>query len=330
MQRSSQKFSGTGFPASITGCFVISEFRNERFVSSPPSRAIRQISCDGTIPIENVNRIAADSASDRRVKLTGLIPLPARKAYRATRRLLRKRVPWLRSPPPPGYARLHKWRSVRPIRRNFGWDTGGRCVDRYYIEGFLESNRDLIRGRVLEVAENHYTLRFGGDKVTRSDILHVAAGTPGATIIGNLATGEGIPEAAFDCIILTQVLFCIFDLPSVVRTIFKSLAPGGVVLITEPGISQIARYDMEQWGDCWRFTSCSASKLFSQVFPPDHVMVETRGNVLSSIAFLHGLLATELTRDELDYQDPDYQMSVLIKATKPGLFEENAEPMPMP
>jgi SAM-dependent methyltransferase len=252
------------------------------------------------------------------MKLTGLIPLPARKTYRAARRFLQKQIPWWRSTPPPGYARFRKWRSVRPIRRNFGWDTGGRCVDRYFIEGFLERNSDSIRGRVLEVAENDYTMRFGGDKVTRSDILHVVEGSPGATIIGNLATGEGIPESAFDCIILTQVLFCIFDLPSVIRTIFKSLAPGGVVLVTEPGISQIARYDMEQWGDCWRFTSCSANKLFATAFPEDHVMVETRGNVLTSIAFLHGLLATELTVDELEYQDPDYQMCILIKAVKPG------------
>ena len=142
-------------------------------------------------------------------------------------------------------------------------------------------------------------------------------GSPNATIIGNLATGAGLPNDSFDCIILTQVLFCIFDLRAVVRTRHRILAPGGTVLITEPGISQIARYDMEQWGDCWRFTSCSAGKLFTEVFPQDQVVVETRGNVLSSIAFLHGLLASELSRTELDHNDPDYQMCVFVRATKP-------------
>ncbi|MEI6673589.1 MAG: methyltransferase domain-containing protein [Verrucomicrobiota bacterium] len=226
-------------------------------------------------------------------------------------------------PPPPGYARFHPWRSVHPIRRNFGWDTGGQCVDRYYIEGFLDRNRDVIRGRVLEVAENSYTRRFGGSQVTHSDILHVVEGTPNATIIGDLATGAGLPDDSFDCIILTQVLFCIYDLRAVVNTLRRILMPGGVVLITEPGISQIARYDMEQWGDCWRFTSCSATKLFTEVFPQDHVEVETRGNILSSVAFLHGLLATELSPAELDHQDPDYQMCVFIKARKP-LFRQDS------
>ncbi len=252
------------------------------------------------------------------MKPTDLLPMPVRNAGRAVvRRFLRKRIPWLMRPPPPGYARFQQWRSIHPIRRNFGWDTGGLCVDRYYIEGFLQRNQDVIRGRVLEVAENSYTRRFGGDQVTLSDILHVAEGSPNATIIGDLTSGAGLPDDAFDCIILTQVLFIIFDLREVVKTLYRILAPGGVVLITEPGISQIARYDMEQWGDCWRFTSCSATRLFTECFPADHVAVETRGNVLSSIAFLHGLLATELTPEELDHQDPDYQMCVFVKATKP-------------
>jgi len=226
-------------------------------------------------------------------------------------------MPWLRQPPPPGYAGFRPWRSVQPIRRNFGWDTGGHCIDRYYIENFLQRNHNVIRGRVLEVADNSYTRRFGGAQVTRSDILHVVGGTPNVTIIGDLVTGAGLPDDSFDCIILTQVLFSIFDVHAVVRTIYRTLAPGGVVLSTEPGISQIARYDMDHWGDCWRFTSCSASRLFSEVFPHDRVEVETRGNVLASLAFLHGLLASELTPNELDYQDDDYQMCVLVKATKP-------------
>lgn len=251
------------------------------------------------------------------MKTSKMFPLPARKGYRRVLRFLHKRIPWLQQPPPPGYAALQPWRSVRPIRRNFGWDTGGQCVDRYYIEDFLERNRQVIRGRVLEVAENSYTTRFGGEQVTHSDILHVVEGSPNATIIGDLATGSGLSDERFDCIILTQVLLCIFDLRAVVRTLFRILAPGGVVLITEPGISQIARYDMENWGDCWRFTSCSATRLFTEVFPEDHVEVETRGNVLTSIAFLHGLLATELTAEELDHNDPDYQMCVFIKVRKP-------------
>jgi SAM-dependent methyltransferase len=254
-----------------------------------------------------------------KVKLT-----PARQTYRMIRRFLRTRIPWLMQPPPPGYASFHSWRSVKPIRSNFGWDTDGQCVDRYYIDGFLDRNRDVIRGRVLEVAENSYTRRFGGDHVTHSDILHVVEGAPNATIIGDLATGAGLPDESFDCIILTQVLPFIYDVHAVVNTLWRILKPGGTVLVTASGISQIARYDMEQWGDYWRFTSCSAARLFSEAFPEDHIKVETRGNVLSSIALLHGLLANELTPEELNHQDDDYQMCVFVKATKPPLPQTHA------
>ena len=252
------------------------------------------------------------------MSLTRWIPMPARHAVRSVRRWTRHRIPWLMDPPPPGKAWLRRWRSVRPIRRNFGWETGGRCVDRYFIEGFLERNQDLIRGRVLEVADNAYTLRFGGTRVTRSDVLHVSAGAPEATIIGDLVTGAGIPENAFDCVILTQVLFTIFDVRAALRTIHRILAPGGTLLLTEPGISQIARYDMQHWGDCWRFTSDSAGRLIGEVFPEGGFEVETRGNVLTCIAFLHGLLADELRPEELEANDPDYQMVVLARATKPA------------
>jgi hypothetical protein len=38
--------------------------------------------------------------------------------------------------------------------------------------------------------------------------------------------------------------------------------------------------------------------------------------VLSAIAFLHGLVTPELTPEELDYNDPEYQMVVCVRARK--------------
>jgi hypothetical protein len=58
-----------------------------------------------------------------------------------------------------------------------------------------------------------------------------------------------------------------------------------VVLATFHGISKIARYDMDNWGEYWRFTTLSASKLFSEIFPKDEVTVQACGNVFSAIAF---------------------------------------------
>jgi hypothetical protein len=52
-----------------------------------------------------------------------------------------------------------------PVSRNFGYDRG-LPVDRYYIEGFLDRHKSDVRGHVLEVGDDSYTRRYGGDRVT--------------------------------------------------------------------------------------------------------------------------------------------------------------------
>ena len=193
----------------------------------------------------------------------------------------------------------------------------GLPVDRYYIENFLERHRSDVRGRVLEVADPAYTLRFGAERVTRSEVLHVESGNPQATIVGNLETGENIPSEAFDCFIATQLYPFIYNVRAAIANTRATLAPGGVLLATLPSISQISRYDMEHFGDFWRFTDESARRLFAEVFGSENVQIEIFGNVLSACAFLYCLGADELTRDELDDVDPDYPVTVTVRAIKP-------------
>jgi hypothetical protein len=38
--------------------------------------------------------------------------------------------------------------------------------------------------------------------------------------------------------------------------------------------------------------------------------------VLTAIAFLRGLAAEELKREELDYHDPDYELIITVRAVK--------------
>ena len=73
---------------------------------------------------------------------------------------------------------------------------------------------------------------------------------------------------------------------------------------------------MDRWGDYWRFTDLSIINAFEEVFCTDNVEVETFGNVLATTAFLQGISAEELTKDELFYKDKEYQMIITIKATK--------------
>lgn len=239
-----------------------------------------------------------------------LIPASARRWMRAQQKRWWK---W----PPVGRVRFGSLRRLRPISRIFGVDRG-LCIDRYYIENFLARYASDIQGHVLEIGDDTYTRKFGGKRVTKSDVLHGVEGNPKATIVADLTCADHIPSNTFDCIIFTQTLQFIYDVRAALRQLYRILKPGGVLLATFPGISQISRYDMEKWGEYWRFTTLSARRLFCEVFPEECVLAQSYGNVLSAIAFLHGVAAEELKQEELDYHDPDYEVLITVRAVKPA------------
>lgn len=205
--------------------------------------------------------------------------------------------------------------SSEPVSRSFGFDRG-LPVDRHYVERFLLQHAMDIGGDVMEVADNTYTTRFGGERVAMSHVLSVDPRNPDATIVADLAKAEDLPVAAFDCIICTQTLQFIFDLPRAIESLHRMLRPGGVLLATVPGITQVARYDMDQWGEFWRFTSLSMSRLLSGPFATRDVEVKAHGNVLTASAFLYGLPAGDLKPQELDSDDRDYEMLITARAVK--------------
>lgn len=204
--------------------------------------------------------------------------------------------------------------STKPISSVFGLDRG-TSIDRYYIEKFLEANSRFIKDRVIEVGESLYSKRFGaGAEVF--DVLHYKEGNPMATIVGDLTDIKTLPENRVDCFICTQTLNFIFDVGKAVAGAHHMLKPGGVLLATVAGICQISRYDMERWGDYWRFTSLSAKRLFEPVFKGG-VEVKSYGNVLAAIAFLQGIAVEDLPDISLlDASDPDYQLVIAIVAKK--------------
>jgi SAM-dependent methyltransferase len=237
-----------------------------------------------------------------------------RKLASEARETLRRR---LRGVPDPGAIDFGDLRRTRPISEDFGTDRG-LPIDRYYIERFLAANATDVRGRVLEIGNDRYTRQFGLQKVSHSDIWHVNASNPRATIIGDLAHAPHVPADSFDCIILTQTLQLIYDPRAALGTLRRILKPGGVLLITVPGISQVAT--RSEWGSSWywAFTVLAVSKMLEDVFGRQHSVVGSSGNVLSAVAFLHGMAAGELTDAELTDVDPDYQLLISARAEKPS------------
>jgi len=205
-------------------------------------------------------------------------------------------------------------RHTYPVHPAFGLGAG-TPIDRYYIDRFLTDRASTIRGRVLEIGDREYTTRFGSN-VSVSDVLHAEEGNPVATIVGDLSDCPQIATGTYDCIILTQTLHYVYDMERAVAELHRILAPGGHILCTVPGISQISRHDMERWGDRWRLTSLSALELFQTAFQPPDITVSTYGNALSSISFLEGIVAEKLRARELDVCDDQYQLLVAVDAVK--------------
>ena len=249
--------------------------------------------------------------SDRvRTFLERVLPPGFRRWVRAQQR--RFGIHW----PPAGRVGFGDLRRTTPISRVFGLDRGLH-ISRYYIEKYLEENARFIQGRVLEFGDSYYTRKFGGNRVTHSDVLGVAAGDPRVTIVADLTRADDIPSGIFDCIICTQTLQMIYDVRAALRHLERILKPGGVLLITTHGISQIGRFEgVDQWGEYWHFTSQSMRKLAGDAFPGGQVTLTPYGNVLAAVAHLHGLAASDVTPEELDTQDPPYEVIIGVIAVK--------------
>ena len=229
---------------------------------------------------------------------------------------MRRRLRLAKAWPPRGTLRLGSLRRTRPISANYGFDRG-TPVDRQYIHRFLQAHAGDVKGRVLEVGDDEYTREFGGSRVTSSEVLHAAEGNPRATVVADLTDAPQLESGVYDCLICTQTLLLIYDVRAAVATLERILAPGGVLLLTVPGVSRICREEAETWGDFWRFTSMSLTRLLEERFPREAIEVQAFGNVLTAVAMLHGIAAEELTGGELDASDPDYEVTLAARVVKP-------------
>ena len=206
-------------------------------------------------------------------------------------------------------------KSIHPITRDFGLSRG-MPIDRYYISSFLQKNQDLVKGSALEIAENTYTKQFDNG-VTSFEILHVDNSNKKATIIGDLTKPESLPEGKIDCFICTQTLNFIFDHKKAIEGSRKLLKKDGFFLGTVSGLCQISRYDMDRWGDYWRFTDLSIKMLFEEYFGSGNVHIEIFGNVFAANSILQGIAVEDIEDVSLlDHKDKDYQVIIGIRAQK--------------
>jgi SAM-dependent methyltransferase len=213
---------------------------------------------------------------------------------------------------------------TNPISQQFGLERG-QPVDRFYIESFLSNNAQFIKGRVVEIAENTYTLKFG-TAVEKSEILHIDKNDKKATIIADLSDVDTIPENIADSFICTQTLNFIYDVKKAIKGIHKILKPNGKAIITVAGLSQISRFDMDRWGDYWRFTDRSLKKLLMESFNEADIQIEIFGNVHSATMFLQGIASEELDKHKIEVKDHNYQIVLGAIVTKRAPEKETTTP----
>lgn len=216
-------------------------------------------------------------------------------------------------PPMDGIA-FGSFRRAVPLSSMFGTDRG-QPVDRVYIERFLARHAADIRGTVLEFGDRRYTDRYGRRQVTRSDVMDVVGDNPLASIVGDITEAGMVPDESFGCVLLVQVLQYVRDVRAAIRSVHRILKPGGVVLATFPGITEVPEIDAgSEWR--WSLTRHSATELFVEAFGVDAVSVESHGNVLSAISFLHGLSAVEVPAEGWATDDPGYPVIISVRAVK--------------
>lgn len=208
---------------------------------------------------------------------------------------------------------------VAPVSSKFGFDRG-TPIDRYYIERFLNDNSQYVTGNILEIGGVKYSKRFSLG--TNNTYYCLTLDSPPHSkdikfINGDLTKVEKLPDGLIDCFICTQTFNFIYDVRAAIRGAYKLLKEGGILCATVSGLSQISRYDMDRWGDYWRFTDLSIRKLMGEVFQENNIQVFVYGNVMSATALIQGLAVEDLQDTSLlEKCDNDYQVTIGIIARK--------------
>lgn len=202
---------------------------------------------------------------------------------------------------------------TEPLSEHWGYDRG-TPVDRWYIERWLAGHARDIQGSVLEAMDSRYTTRFGTG-VTASHVLDVDAANREATVVADLEQPTEFPAAVFDCIVLTQTLQYVYDLPAAVASIHGALRPGGVCLVTVPLLSRLDAA-VPPGSEYWRMTGAACTRLFGERFGTVNIQVLEHGNLRAGSAFLLGLAAEELSERELAAGDPHFPILTTVRAVR--------------
>lgn len=231
-------------------------------------------------------------------------PVPIRSALRRLHlraRRLRHRVRW---------GNLQR---VEPFSDQYGSDRG-TPIDLVFLNDFIDSNRELIRGRVLEVESSTWAERAASG--ISLDIMDTDPMNLKATIMADICQLDPLEDAAYDCVILLQTLRYRDDPVEVLRSAWNLLAPGGVILVSTPVISRV---ESGRGGnaDRWRFTPAGLEAFVLATLSDANVQTYEFGNLAAAVGFLAGASAEELPAWAFESPDGRFPIIACARIAKP-------------
>lgn len=203
-------------------------------------------------------------------------------------------------------------RTTKPFSEYFGFDRG-LPVDRYYLHRFLEENKTLITGNVLEIQMPGYTNRYGS-KLQKADSVDISS-QHNSTYVCDLAESDGIiPDNYYDCFLLPNTLCVLKNIEGCLTQALRVIKPGGVILATTASFMPLN----PDSPDYWRLSADGWREIAEKVWPGCAVEIKSQGNCLVAIAAMLGLAVEELSQREMEVHDPHYPVLVTILCRKPG------------
>ena len=199
----------------------------------------------------------------------------------------------------------------------------GTPVVRAYWARFLRAHRADIRGVGLEIGTNLTLLQYGGPKLVCADVLDVTRHSPEVTVVADLSRADHIPADSYDCFVNQFTMHLIFDLEAALFHSIRILKPGGVLLVNFPCVDYYFPRGLDMGTGqpmflFWWFTPIQVENLLrgAGLCHRDYELT-VYGNLFARVAYQMNISAEELTRQELDYEDPGHPLLICARVRKP-------------
>jgi SAM-dependent methyltransferase len=202
---------------------------------------------------------------------------------------------------------------LSPLSDCYGYDRG-TPADRPYIEAFLAARQAGIHGDGAEVKDSTYLTSYGAHRLASITIIDIDPGNAAATLRADLAAPGSLPAAAFDVIILTQVLQLLADPAAALDNCARALRPGGTLLLTVPCLGRIS--PSAAGCDRWRWTPAGLTALMAAWLGPAEITAH--GNAATCVAAILGAAREDLPAETDLSDDPRFPLIACAAATRAG------------